>query len=224
LNLRRLNLSLVAVQLVGVATLLRSIAYDRWITVLASALLLVGATAARRNKSWGVALALGAAAAFPVAWAIGIAPFWFCLVGAVGALPFLIASRAFARFDKSATAVLAMAAGGMGAVGALTWKEIAWPLFMEYPSLRPSIMAQHELLLLPVLACVILAMRVGRGGATSARLRIAETTEPTARVRVGSESSEAQAEREALSELDRELEGDTFEPRISTSASRTIVR
>ena len=95
---RRLQLSLVIAQVVGAATLLRSVAYDRWITVLAAALLIVGASAARRGRSWGVGLALGAAASFPVAWAIGIAPPWFCLVGA---LPFAIASRAFARFDTA---------------------------------------------------------------------------------------------------------------------------
>ena len=76
-DLRRLQLSLVAAQLIGAATLLRSVAYNRWITMLASVLLIVGAEAARRGRSWGVGLALGAASAFPVALAIGIAPAWF---------------------------------------------------------------------------------------------------------------------------------------------------
>ena len=100
---RAVRYSLFATELVAFATLLRSVAYDRWITVLASVLLIMGAGAARRGRAWGIALAFAAAAAFPTAWVIGIAPAWFCLVGAAGALPFLFVVRAFARFDRSAT-------------------------------------------------------------------------------------------------------------------------
>jgi hypothetical protein len=156
-DLRRLHLSLFAAQLVGAATLLRSVAYDRWITVLASALLILGATAARRGRSWGVGLALGAAAAFPVAWGIGIAPVWFCLVGLVGALPFVIASRAFARFDKGATTLLAVLAASTGAIGAIAWKEFAWSIFRTFPLSRPSIEAQHGLALSALTAVAVVA-------------------------------------------------------------------
>lgn len=178
MDLRRLQLSLVAAQLVGAATLLRSVAYDRWITVLASVLLIVGATAARRGRSWGVGLALGAAAAFPVAWAIGIAPPWFCLVGLVGALPFAIASRAFARFDKGATALLAFLAAAAGTIGAVAWKEYAWSIFTMFPASRPSIEAQHGLALTALTAVVVAAALVTRakGGelAGGQRLRVAQ--------------------------------------------------
>src|SRR5687768_18478330 len=96
---RRLQTSLFLVQLVALATLARSIAFDRWITVLASVVLLVGALAAQRGRTWGVALTFAQAMAFPVAWAVGIAPFWFCFVGAIGSLPLVISHDAFARFD-----------------------------------------------------------------------------------------------------------------------------
>lgn len=172
--MRRLKLSLLVLQLVGVATLLRSVAYDRWITVLAAVLLLVGATAAQRGRAWGVALALGSAAAFPVAWAIGIAPAWFCAVGVFGALPFLIASRAFARFDKGATALLAVAAASAGAIGALGWKQFAWSVFTTFPSWAPSSEAQHGLALTAIVASAVLATRIGRGVGEQPRVRVAE--------------------------------------------------
>ena len=49
-DLGRLKLSLVVLQFAAVATLLRSIAYDYWITVLASVLLLAGATEALEEQ------------------------------------------------------------------------------------------------------------------------------------------------------------------------------
>lgn len=176
--MRRLQRSLVAAQLVGAATLLRSVAYDRWITVLAAALLIVGATAARRGRSWGVGLALGAAASFPVAWAIGIAPPWFCLVGVVGALPFAIASRAFARFDKGATALLAFLAASTGAIAAIAWKQYAWSFFTTFPVSQPSLEAQHGLALATLATLVVVAGVVTRGKHAEVgggqRVRVAE--------------------------------------------------
>jgi hypothetical protein len=163
---RRLRLSLIALQLVALATLLRSVAYDRWITVVASILLLVGAAAAKRGRVWGIALSLGAAAAFPVAWMIGIAPPWFCLVGLAGALPFAIASKAFARFDRSATVLLAIVAATTGAFGAIAWREAAWSIFTKFPSTLPSVEAQHGLLLAALVASALVAMRLGRRNIT----------------------------------------------------------
>lgn len=183
-DLRRLRLSLVVLQLVSLATLVRSIAYDRWITVLASVLMLVGAAAAQRGRSWGVALAFGAAVAFPVAFAIGIAPAWFVLVGIIGSLPFALASRAFARFDRGATALLTLAAASAGAFGAIAWKELSWTIFMNVPALRPSLEAQHGLGVLAVLASALIAMRFGRRALGEERhvrvgqqLRVADTSE-----------------------------------------------
>jgi glucan phosphoethanolaminetransferase (alkaline phosphatase superfamily) len=152
---RRVQLSLVVLQLVGFATLLRSIAFDRWITVLASLFLLAGAAAAQRGKTWGVGIAFAAAAAFPVAFAIGIAPAWFCLVGLAGALPLLLTYRSLARFDKGATMILTGIAGAAGAAMAMAWKETAWSVFEAFPSLRPSLETQHGLALTATLAVVV---------------------------------------------------------------------
>ncbi len=187
----------------GLATLLRSIAYDRWITVLASVLLLLGAMAAQRGRTWGVGLALGAAVAFPVAWAIGIAPAWFCAVGVIGALPFLIASRAFARFDKGATALLAIAAASAGAAGALAFKQFAWSIFTTFPSWAPSVEAQHGLALTALVATVAVATGVGRRGVgEAARVRVAE------QVRVA-DTTEVEVDAHA----DVEAADDAYEPR-----------
>lgn len=173
---RRMRQALLVAEIVGALTLVRSVAYDRWITVLASVLLLTGVAAARHNRAWGVWLALGAAAAFPVAFAIGIAPLWFCLVGLAGALPFLLASRAFARFDKGATAILAGIAATVGALGAVAWKQVAFTLFDIFPFLRPTIHPHHGLLL------AVLA--VAGGVALVLRMRAADRAE-AAQVRVG---------------------------------------
>ncbi len=191
--MRRLRLSLLAVQLVGAATLLRSVAYDRWITVLASVLLLAGATAARRGHAWGVMLAFGSAVAFPVAWHIGIAPPWFALVGAVGALPFALSFRAFARFDKGAASLLTIAAALMGTFGAVAWKHLAWSAFEAFPFLLPSVEAQHGPGLLAVIASAALAVRLGRA-------QNDELVEPT-RVRVSAELGGG-----SFADLEREVE------------------
>lgn len=208
---RRLHLALVATQLVAAATLIRSIAYDRWITVLASVLLLIGAAAAKRGKTWGIALSLASAAAFPVAFAIGIAPAWFCLVGIVGALPFAFTSRAFARFDKGATTLLAVLAATGGAIGAMAWKEMAWSVFYEIPLLRPSIEAQHGLALTALVATATVATLLTRkpGAGDLARLRVGagET-----RSRIDTSSSSA-ASSDLDLEFDREEELDVAEPR-----------
>lgn len=148
---RRLRTSLYLVQLVGIATLLRSVAWDRWITVLASILLIAGATSALRGRAWGVALAFASACAFPIAFAIGIAPAWFPIVGVVGALPFLLTRRAFARFDRAATWLLATLAAVGGAAGAFAWKLWAADLFYAFPSLTPTHYApQHGVALLSI--------------------------------------------------------------------------
>jgi hypothetical protein len=148
----RVRLSLNAVHAVAAATLLRSIVFDRWITVLASLFLIGGAFAAQRGKTWGIGLALGAAASFPTAWVIGIAPPWFCVVGALGALPFVLTSRAIARFDAAATALGAGLALIVGTLGAVGWRAAAPFLFVQIPALRPSRHATHGGFLVALLA------------------------------------------------------------------------
>ncbi|HSO31922.1 MAG TPA: hypothetical protein VLT33_05385 [Labilithrix sp.] len=201
---RRVRLSLLAAQVISVATLLRSIAFDRWITVLASLLLIGGAMAARRGKAWGIGLTFATAVWFPVAFAIGIAPAWFCLVGLVGALPFAFTLRPFARFDKGATALLAGIAAATGTAIALAWKELAWSIFQVVPSLAPSGVAQHGLLVTTTLLVVLgIASRSrSRSAPEGARVRIGE------RVRVG-EASEA----ELIGVLDEPREAEDVEPR-----------
>lgn len=175
----RLSVALFLAQLVAFATLIRSIAYDRWITVLASVLLIAGAFAAQRGRTWGLGLSFAAAVAFPVASMIGIAPPWFWMVGVAGALPFIVASRALARFDKGATAILAGWGIGMGALGAIAWKEYALDVFRQFPILIPSIQAQHTgaLVVTAIAATIALAVRpsLGRAGPREeeGRLRIA---------------------------------------------------
>jgi len=177
----RLRLSLLVAQAVGMMTLLRSIAYDRWITVLASLFLIGGAYAATRGRTWGVGMAFASAVAFPVAFAIGIAPAWFCLVGLAGAWPLAIAWRSFARFDKGAATLLATLAATGGAAAAIAWKEMAWSIITTFPSLRPSIEAQHGVALLATMA-VVVGVVAGRAKHPA---EASSSSEGEARVRFG---------------------------------------
>lgn len=202
---RSLRVSLLVAQLIGGATLIRSIAFDRWITVLASLLLLVGATAAQRGRAWGVGLALASAAAFPVAFAIGIAPVWFCVVGVAGALPFALTSRAFARFDKTATTMLATIGIATGAAGAIAWKHVAWSMFEMFPSLWPSLEPQHGMLAaLAAVGTVAAVASRPRPRAGGVRVEGAEQW------RVGSARA---ADADVVSEADAADEADSHEAR-----------
>lgn len=155
----RLRHSLYVAQLVALATLVRSVAFDRWITVLASLLLFAGATAATRGKTWGIGLSLAAATVFPAVWALGMAPGWFLIVGLLGALPFVHTSRVLAKFDARATAVLATIAASLGVGVAFAWRAYAWDLFSSIPALRPSFYPHHLAAVLAILAGAIVARR-----------------------------------------------------------------
>jgi len=134
----RVRQSLQLAQVVAAATLVRSVAYERWITVLVAALLLFGAAAAQRGKTWGVGVSLAAASAYLGAWWLGIAPAWFCLVAMTAALPFAVTWRPLARFDGVATAIVAASAAAAGALGAVVWKGVAWFLFDHVQMLAPT--------------------------------------------------------------------------------------
>lgn len=205
---RHLHVSLIAAHAVGFATLVRSVAFDRWITVLASLLLVVGATAALRGRTWGVVLAFASAVAFPVAWAIGIAPLWFVVVGVFGALPYLMVSGALAQVDRKAASSLTAIAWSVGALAAVGWKAFAWDVFAAFPSLTPSVFPQHGLAVLALMVAgmfsVVVASRAPRRGDGAriaaddpARLRVAlDSSEPAARD-PGEEEGEAEAMDEA---------------------------
>jgi hypothetical protein len=124
-----LVLSLVAVQAVAFATLMRSVLFERWTTVVASLVLLVGANAALRARTWGIGVVLAVAAAFAGAVLLGFAPSWFYGVGILGAIPFVLTVRPMARFDAGATALFTMLAGGTAVAAAYAWREAAYAIF-----------------------------------------------------------------------------------------------
>ncbi|HEU4533842.1 MAG TPA: hypothetical protein VFS00_06975 [Polyangiaceae bacterium] len=142
----RLAFALSLLHFVASATLVRSVLYGRWITVAASVTLLAGAAAARRGKTWGIGVALGAAAAFPMARLLGMAPAWFWAVGVIGALPFLLTSRSLSRFDAKATAVGAWLAITTGIFAAVGWWFFGPTIVTAFPALRPSFWPAHEAL------------------------------------------------------------------------------
>jgi hypothetical protein len=173
----RVQVSLLVAQVLAAATLLRSIAYDRWVTVLAAALIVAGTMAAQRGRTWGVVLAFAVSAWFPVAFFIGIAPVWFLAIGLAAAWPFMQLWRSFARFDRGATTTLAALATAVGVAGALTWKGIAYPLMTVFPSLIPSPYAQNGLAVLGafgVLAAIVASRRKLVPDAVPDRARVAE--------------------------------------------------
>jgi hypothetical protein len=126
---RNLTRSLLAVEAVGAATLLRSVLFERWTTIVTAMVLIVGARAALQARTWGIGVILATAIAFPGAVLLGIAPSWFWAVGVIGLVPYVLTLRAMARFDKGATALFTALAGGMGVLGALGWREAAYAIF-----------------------------------------------------------------------------------------------
>lgn len=193
---RNLHNALLATQLVGFLTLLRSVAFERWITVLGAALLIGGATAALRGRTWGVALALLSASAFPVAWAVGIAPAWFLGVGVVGALPFILAAPALRRLDRTATAVLASLAMLVGAAVAVTWRVAAWDVFRAYPAVWPSSFAQNGWSVLALFAAGVAGFVAQGLGYRRAEVRVASGDQ--VRVAGLAQVATSEAELEAL--------------------------
>jgi hypothetical protein len=204
----RLSRVLSAIQIVGVLTLLRSVAYERWITVLVSGLLILGARAALRDRAWGIALAFAAAVWFPAVALLGIAPPWFVFVGLLGAFPFALTWRSFARFDVGAARLLAVLAASFGLAGAWAWKEVAWSIFAAVPLLRPSFEA-HEGLALGAASAIALGAVVTRSRGRHDRLATAANAAPMVRVgnvmTSGTTSSHTNAS-EDIDEADTSLE------------------
>lgn len=129
MRLFRTLLGLVFV--VAGATLLRSVALERWATVLAALAMMVGAAAAARARTWGLAWTTVAAAAFAGAALLRLGPWWFWGVALVGVAPHAVSLPAMARFDRAASALLAVA--GVCAGLALAW---------GYESVGPSLLAR----------------------------------------------------------------------------------
>jgi len=130
--------SLQLAQVVAAAALVRSVAYERWVTVMVASLLIAGAAVAQRGKVWGVGLALASAVAFVGAWGLGMAPAWFLLVGVAGVLPFMVTWPPLARFDRAAATVGATSAAAAGALGAVAWRAVAWSMFRHGDLLAPT--------------------------------------------------------------------------------------
>ena len=151
----RVRTSLGFAQVLAAATLLRSIAYERWITVAAASLLIAGTLAAQRGRTWGVALSFVVAVWFPVAAMIGIAPAWFIGVGLAAATPFLQLWRSFTKFDRGASILFASLATSLGVAAAVAWKSVASTLFTAFPWLAPSRFFENGLVVSATLAVMV---------------------------------------------------------------------
>lgn len=151
----KIGASVVTAQLVGWLVLLRSVAFDRWSTVLVSLLMIVGARAALRDRTWGVVLAGASGAWMVAAVVLGMGPPWMALAGVLGALPFLRSWASFRRFDRGAAALLATLVAGLGGAGAVAWKAVAPWLFWNVPAFLPTMEAGHGLALAGILAAAL---------------------------------------------------------------------
>src|ERR1019366_4858404 len=121
-----LDLSLRVIQVASWAALARSVLFGFWPTVLACVLLLVGAGAARRDRTWGLGLLLAIGTAFPVMGLLGVAvPSWFGAMGVLGAVPFVLTWRPMAWFDKGAAVLFAALAIALGVGSAFAWRAAA---------------------------------------------------------------------------------------------------
>lgn len=130
----RVQASLVLVLLAAGPLFARCVSHGVWVTAIATMMLVAGALAAFRGKTWGVGLTLLAGSAFPAAHLLGMAPSWFWLVGVVGALPFALTWKPMAFFDRPAAKLYAVLAVGGGIACAITWHEIGpWVVANLYP-------------------------------------------------------------------------------------------
>jgi hypothetical protein len=130
----RVRASLFLVFAVSFPLFVRCVVHGYWVTVVATGMLVAGALAAFRWRTWGVGLTLLAGSAFPAAHLLGMAPPWFWAIGVVGALPFVLSWRPMAFFDRPAAKLFAVLAVSGGIACAITWHEIgSWVVANLYP-------------------------------------------------------------------------------------------
>jgi hypothetical protein len=130
----KVQIALVLVLLTAAPLLARCVIEGVWVTVIATGILVTGAIAALRGRTWGVGLTLLAGSAFPAAHLLGMAPSWFWGVGFVGVLPFVLTWKPMAFFDRPAAKLFAVLAVGGGIACAITWHEIGpWVVTHLYP-------------------------------------------------------------------------------------------
>jgi hypothetical protein len=199
-------------QLLAAATLLRSVAYERWITVLAATLLLVGTLAAQRGRTSGVALSFVVAGWFGFAGLLGVGPTWFLGVGVAAALPFVQLWRSFVKFDRGASVVLAGLATTFGLGAAIAWKSVAWLVFTTFPSLSPSRVFEN--------GAVVTAMLAGMVGFEVVRRRRerADAQDPPL-TEVGPRLESAPRRIEETRALDRDAELDEASAQVRIARS-----
>lgn len=102
--------ALLVVLAVSTLVLLRSVLFERWLTVIACAGLFAGAFAVMRGRTGGALLLLALGAAFGAAAALSMGPSWFVLVTLAAAGPAVVLSPHMFRFDRlAATAALTLA-------------------------------------------------------------------------------------------------------------------
>lgn len=173
--------------------LLRSVAFDRWMTVLVSLGLIVGARAAMRGRSWGLLLAFASACWYLAVFFLGMAPLFFVPFAIVAALPLLKAWRAFTGFDRGAAKAAAAIAASAGAGGALGWKAALPWLADTFPALTPTFEAHHGAALIAILSVAIaIAARDRRASSAEAQTgpRVASAAPPV-RIAAGLDMPEA---------------------------------
>ncbi len=195
--------------------LLRSVAFDRVLTIGVSLALIVGARAAMRQKTWGLLVALAASSWFASAFALGMAPPFFVVFALLGAMPLFKSWSALAKFDRGAAVVAAGVASSAGAGLALAWKMFAPWLFWNLPALRPTWYASHGLALAAITAtAVVLALRdrkvLGDAEATASEGAIEEDAVVRHRVEgpVRVETAETTGEEPAYELVDEEPDAD----------------
>jgi hypothetical protein len=193
----------MAVQLVTVAMLMRSVALDRWITVAASLLLLAASSAAVRGRTWGVAVAYLIGITFMTLCGLGIAPLFFALLGALAIRPFARVFRHLLDFDRGAAATLAVGATALGGAAGLAWKGFAHSLFNAFPAFVPSLYPHHGWLVAAIgAASTLLILRQHRAAPRErgeTRTRVSEDAETHVRIA-------EDAETEADEAIDHEAE------------------
>lgn len=134
-----------------------------WLTVLAGAMMVSGALAAGRGRTWGIVACFFPGVAALLAAAVGMAPSWFYWAGAAGVLPFGLLVRAMARRDRAAVALLVSLTFGVAIVALFVWHQIVEWLVARSPHLFRGFNAPLASITLGATAVAVAAYaRLGR--------------------------------------------------------------
>ena len=104
--MRRLRALLGISAIAGAVLLVLAISWGVWVTATAALGLLVGSIVALSGRTWGLLLVLASAVAIALVPFLGIAQWWFLVIGGAGLAPVVASAGPLVRADRAAAGVV----------------------------------------------------------------------------------------------------------------------